>query len=467
MFNKIINHKYIIPFLIIIFFSTCDVILLLNKFWQGEFYAVDNVYFDTAIWKASRFQAPIVQHFALGRVNILGDHFHPTIFLLSPLYWFSSSPAVILVGMVLAYAASAVILAMTGYKLVKNKLIVNILLISYFLYIGTQNAFLYGFHELNLMPLFFSLVFYSLISGKNKLFWISISLLLLTKETMAPVMIGVGIYIFFWYPQKRKTAIFSIVLSVVYFLIVTRFVIPVFSGKFFYQNISHPNSVGEVFTHFFNPAEKRDVIFKTFASFGFLPIFNLPFLPIILQDLLIRFLFSPNWVVQYTINYHYNIVLAPMMFVSFIYMAAKIQTRKIGRMISTIFVFIGLLSSLIMFRQCPLRLVSNPFFYEQTAKTFEMRNFVNKVPVRGRIMAQNNLAYYFSHTDVFLFVMNEKEFNKIDPDIVVCDLTKGQFPKNYLPLTEREMGLFVKKLTQNHEYRLLYKEKSRYIFTKK
>lgn len=467
MFKKIISHKYLFPLLIIIFFSICDIVLLLNKFWQGEFYAVDNVFFDTALWKASRFQTPIVQHFVLGRVNILGDHFHPTIFLLSPLYWFSSSPAAILIGMVLVYAASAVILAITGYKLVKNKLIVNILLISYFLYIGTQNAFLYGFHELNLMPLFFSLVFYSLVSNKNKLFWISIVLLLLTKETMAPVVTGIGIFIFFGFPKKRKTAIFLIILSALYFLIITRFIIPIFSGRFIYQNISYPTSVSDALNKLVAPHEKLELMLITFSSFGFLPIINIFFLPIILQDLLIRFLFSPNWVVQYTINYHYNIVLAPMMFVAYIYLAAKIQTRKIGRIISIIFVFVGLLSSLIIFRKSPLRLVFNPEFYTQTAKTSEMSNFVKKVPVRGKIMAPNNLAYYFSHADVFLFVKTEKEFSKIDPDIVVCDLTTGQYPKNFFPLTEKEVRLFILKLTQNHKYKLTYKEGNRYIFYKK
>lgn len=467
MFKKIISHKYIFPLIIIIFFSICYIVLLVNKFWQGEFYTVDNVFFDTALWKASRFQAPIVRHFALGNINILGDHFHPAIFLMSPLYWLSSSPAIILIGMVIAYSASAVILTKIGYKLVKNKLIVNILLISYFLYIGTQNAFLYGFHELNLMPLFFSLVFYGLVFKKNKLFWISVALLLLTKETMAPVVIGIGIFIFFWFPKKRKAAIFLIFFSVLYFLIVTRFIIPFFSGKFIYQNIAYPISFAEGIKQLISPKEKLELMFVTFSSFGFLPLFNIVFLPIILQDLLIRFLFSPNWVVQYTINYHYNIVLAPMMFLSYIFLTSQVQKTRMGRTVVMFFACTGLLFSLLFFRQSAIRLVFSSAFYKQTGKTSGILNFVKKVSVQGKIMTQNNLAYYFSHTEVFLFVKSEKEFNKINPDIVVCDLTEGQYPKNFFPLTEKEVKLFVSKLIKNHKYRLAYKQRDQYIFIKK
>jgi uncharacterized membrane protein len=452
---------------IILFFSVCYIILLLNKFWQGEFYAVDNVFFDTAIWKVSQFQAPIVRHFLLGEINILGDHFHPTIFLMSPLYWFSSSQSIVLLGMVLAYSLSAVVLMKIGYRLIAHRMITNILLGSYFLYIGTQNAFLYGFHELNLMPLFFSLVFYALVFNKKKLFWISIILLLLTKETMAPIVIGIGIFIFFWYPEKRKTAIFLIIFSILYFLIVTRVVIPFFSGRFIYQQISHPNSIGEAISQYFNPIEKREVIFKTFSSFGFLPIFNLFFLPIILQDFLIRFLFSPNWVTQYTINYHYNIVLAPMMFLSFVYLAAKLQKSIIGKIIIFVSLAFGLIFSFILFKNSPLRLVFNPAFYKQTEKSSEMRKFVKKVPLKGKIMAPNNLAYYFSHQEVYLYVKNEKEFNKISPDVVIFDLSKGQFPKNFAPLTKKEVEMLILRFKENSKYRLSYKENDRYIFLKK
>jgi uncharacterized membrane protein len=456
-----------IALLIIVFFSVCYIILLLNKFWQGEFYAVDNVFFDRAIWKVSQFQAPIVRHFVLGEINILGDHFHPTIFLMSPLYWFSSSQSVVLLGMVLAYSLSAVVLMKIGYKLVANRIITNILLISYFLYIGTQNAFLYGFHELNLMPLFFSLVFYALVFNKKKLFWLSIFLLLLTKETMAPVVIGIGMFIFFWYPKKRKTAGFLILISILYFLIVTKVVIPFFSGRFIYQQISHPNSISEAISQFFNPIEKSEVIFKTFASFGFLPIINLFFLPIILQDFLIRFLFSPNWVTQYTINYHYNIVLAPMMFLSSIFLASKIQKNIIGKIVICLSAILSLYFSFIFFKQSPLRLVFNPAFYKQTKKTADIRNFVKKVPKKGKIMSPNNLAYYFSHQDVYLYTKNISEFNKINPDVVIFDLTKGQFSKNFAPLTENETRLFRLKIQENTKYRLSYKEKERSIFLKK
>src|SRR6185437_4980732 len=79
-------------------------IVSLNRFWQYEVSFVDFGQYDQAIWKVSRFQEPITYHFIYGRINVLGDHVTPTIFLISPLYWFTDRSEMILLVQALAVA---------------------------------------------------------------------------------------------------------------------------------------------------------------------------------------------------------------------------------------------------------------------------------------------------------------------------------------------------------------------------
>ena len=102
---------------IIILFTLSYILLTLNRYWQFEYFFTDNVYFDTALWKVASGLAPIVRHSALGQINILGDHFHPTIFLFSLLYLITSQQEIVFVGMSVVYGLGAIIGLAIGFKL--------------------------------------------------------------------------------------------------------------------------------------------------------------------------------------------------------------------------------------------------------------------------------------------------------------------------------------------------------------
>jgi len=46
---------------------------------------LDLAIFDNALWHYSRFETPVSP--IKGLPNVLGDHFHPIVVVLAPLYW--------------------------------------------------------------------------------------------------------------------------------------------------------------------------------------------------------------------------------------------------------------------------------------------------------------------------------------------------------------------------------------------
>src|SRR3990167_2552452 len=90
-----------------IIFGLVGSLVSLHRFWRYEVSYVDFGQYDQAIWKVSRFQEPTVNHFIHGKINVLGDHVTPSVFLISPLYWLTNKSEMILV-------VQAVVVALSG-----------------------------------------------------------------------------------------------------------------------------------------------------------------------------------------------------------------------------------------------------------------------------------------------------------------------------------------------------------------
>lgn len=469
LYSKTTTH-YLIGIGIIIFFTLAYIVLLLNKYWQFEYFFVDNVYFDTAIWKVAHLQAPIVNHTALGRINILGDHFHPAIFLFSLLYLITSRQEIIFIGMSIVYGLSAFLAMLVGFKLVKSKFIIYSLLIAYFLYMGTQNAMIYGFHELILMPLFFFLTLFFLFYKHERWYWAGLVFLLLTKESLAAVAITLGIFIIISLPRKRKIGIITIAVSLIYFFIVTHYVIPHFSGKYYYSESSVPKSFGKLAIKLIDPPEKISTFLISNSTFGFLPFLNIATLPMVLQDFFVRYIFAPEGSIQYRLVYHYNLGLVPILLFSSLWSIHKLQkNRKLVKLLPLIGV--AVLSFSIYYHRFsssrgPLLLVFNSEFYKSTRTNSYLWKLVDEVPRDGKIMTQNHLGLAFAHDDVYQMTVSHDYFEKIDPKYVVFDLRDGQNPNNYTPISETDTKNLKELLLDSWNYKISLQRGSFYIFKK-
>jgi len=148
--------------------------------------------FDQAIWHYSRLQ--MASNTISGYGNILAEHFHPILMLLAPAYWLAPRPETLLVIQAVLVSLSVV----PVYAFVKRRLgrpAATAWAAAYGVFWPLQRLIWFDFHEVAFAP---ALVAFAVDEADRRRwgrFWTAALLLLLVKEDMALVVIGLGVWL--------------------------------------------------------------------------------------------------------------------------------------------------------------------------------------------------------------------------------------------------------------------------------
>ncbi len=442
-------------------------ILVLLRFRQFEAYYFDHGLYDRAIWQVAHFQAPFIDHhFTNGPLLQLGDHFTPSMYLFSPVYWFTSSYEALLMINNLLVVLSAFVIFLIAKRHIKKSLMVFAIIFAYTMFVGMQNALISNFHpEISaLFPL--SLVFYFMDKRKWRWFWVFLIIMLGFKETFVALTVCLGIYL--WLKKDKKQGICVIIFAVLYYFFIVKLIIPrLINHPYYYPlNIKSLNPI-YLLGQFFAPEIKIRTLFISFATFSFLPMINLPFLPIVIQDYFLRFVIdgSPS---RIDLGLHYNAIPDLLMAVSSIYAVTVLsKIKNYQRFINLHAIAIVLLVSFYQYKlHGPLGLTYNPVFYTQTKNLDFLRVFVAKIPKdKSLVMTQNNLAAQMTHeTNVMLLRLN---YFRWMPDVIAIDVRDGQSANNYWPLPPEHFTKLYQILEHDPNYQKVSVTKNQIYYLKK
>ncbi|GAA1370939.1 DUF2079 domain-containing protein [Luteococcus sanguinis] len=192
---------------------------------------MDLAIFDQAVRALSQGEAPVSA--IKGGMNLWGDHFHPAIVLLAPLYWVFDDPRALLVAQAVMVAAAAAILVRSGQQTLgkhggraDGTAVTSGLCLGASM--GVQGALSFDFHEVALAAVPLALSMASLIAHRwTAAVWWSLPLVLV-KEDMGLYVIGIAL-VLAWYRQWRR-AVSLAVLALVWTFAVVRLVIPAIAG---------------------------------------------------------------------------------------------------------------------------------------------------------------------------------------------------------------------------------------------
>lgn len=462
-------HKHIefidilgVAFCIIFFLA--GTIVSLERFWQYEVSFVDFGQYDQAIWNISRFHEPITYHFEYGKINVLGDHVTPSVFLISPFYWFTNRSEMILVVQALAVALSGFFLYDLGKHILKNRFLSLSVLLCYFLFVGLQNAVITEFHELTVMTLPLLLTFWAVVKNKKILYFIALLVTLGCKEITFALGISIGIALFFLKKEWRKESIWTIIISVFWGIVAFKVIIPFFNhGNYLYVNNLPPGIFPKIFALVDDPL-KRHTLFFSFFSFSFLPFFAPHFWLAILQDYGARFI-PENFITRWDLGLHYNAQSAVLLAVSSIFGLRYLLRYTFIKKYSPILAALFIVNACILFRfvlHGPFLLAVNPAFYHHTKDFAFLDIMVAKIPKNASVMTQNNLATRFTHQNVRLLSIN---YSEVKPDYILMDMRKGQNPNDFFG-TKYSDQIFQNLLVDKNYY-VIYKTSDQYIFKRK
>lgn len=281
--------------------------------------AYDLGIFDQYEWSLSRFS--IGPNTVLRLPTALGDHFHPIVATLAPLYWIWSDPRMLLGAQaVLLAAASVPIFVWANERL--GILPALAFQVAYLVFWGVLGGDIFDFHEVAFAAPIVSIALYALLTRRDVLLVAMTVLALLTKEDLALTFAAIGVYVAVVQRRwKFGAAIFAGCIAA--FALLIKEILPAFAdrpyshwsytalgsgpGSALKHVVAHP--IDSVRT-FFSPATKRTALFNLFGTWLFLPLAS-PLLIVMIPTLAERFLSNtPSYWAQ---GFHYSLVIAPML----------------------------------------------------------------------------------------------------------------------------------------------------------
>ena len=312
----------------------------------------DMAIFTQAIWNST--QGDWFYSSIKGGISLMGDHFAPLLALIAIPYKLWPEPGLLLAIQAFSAVASVFPLARIVQRSGQSPswaVLYNLLLV---LYLPLRNSVRFDFHpEVVAMPfLFWAFAFLD----EKRMFLASLflALALMAKENVATVTFGFGVYAAFFAPQatpgnspasrpvvkigghdikhwvfRRPVRFWGIgwmVFSVIYFISVTKWLIPKISGApYFYLDANFDSLLhagwGPFLKHLFRPDALNylGAIFGPLAFTSFLaPVQFVLALPTLTQNILAR----PQIIFQYTAT------LTPFVFISSVMALAKVRSYR-------------------------------------------------------------------------------------------------------------------------------------------
>ncbi len=463
MLRKLLHHPkafYLyetIAVLCCVLFIVAGSLVALNRYWQYEVFYYDFGIYDQAIRHLAKFEPPVIEHYTVGGKIIWADHFHPGIMLLAPLYWITARSEGLLILQAIAIGISGYIIFRIAHLMLKQYLPSIAVLIAYLLFVGLQNAVITDFHEVAILTIPLSLAYWAILTGRKKWFVVFFILCISFKETLFLLGIGLSFFVFLYRPAWKKLAIITAISSTVYGLFIMKVLIPYLSGGM-YQYLEKYN-YGTIVKDLFVPVLKLKTVFNLFWSFLFLPLLYLPTLPIIILNLVPRFLSSaPS---RWDLGMHYNAEIAPTLAISVVLVLVTMQKRfsqKVIIAVSLMMILNSIFLHTYMFRG-PLAMAYNPAMYTHSSSFGFLDNLIDQVPPGKTVMTQNNLATRFTDRTLYLLRYNYEDYQ---PEYILMDMRDGQNANNFYGLNDPKKLLTI--IQTDPKYQLIYSTNEQFAF---
>lgn len=389
---------------------------VLNHMHLGT-YAYDLGIFDQVLWHYSRFEIP--ETTIVGLPTALGDHFHPILLLLTPLYWIWSDPKTLLIAQGVLIAASIVPVYVWCRDRV-GRLAAHLLAGAYVMFWGIHSAVAFDFHEIAFAPVLLASMLVCADRERWRAFAALLVAFLLVKENLALLVAFIGVYLAVR-GERRKGAAVAVV-GVAWFFLTTKLAIPWFGGgrefrHFRYQQFGSdlPAALWHMATH---PWTVVQIFFDQEAKIRTLALIVLPFLglflisplALLLIPLLAERMYSTNPFLWGT-SAHYSLVLAPILVMGaadglrrlprlrFVRSRPRLRALRTPRFALGAVVVILLLNAWAA-STFPLRALTQPSFYSSWPQDRIAQRMLALVPPDASVAAQSHFIPHLSEREL-------------------------------------------------------------------
>jgi len=422
-----INYKKIL-FLIVILYILIFSTLTILKHISFNSTAYDLGLYDQTIWGYSKGR---ILFNTVREINLLGDHVHPILFLIAPLYWIYPNVVMILIFQTICLALGAIPLFLITKKHLNEKAALMIV-ISYLFYPSLQYANLFDFHPISIAVPFLFLALYSLDQKKYKLMFASLFIAGLTKEYIPIFFITFGAYLFLIH-KKKSMGITSIIIGLAWLYINMNVIIPAFSpgGYLYIKGTSYfaliKSKILSIEGIKFLVTNKIPYFVLLFIPFG-LGIFSFIGFPILLLAIFnfaILIFFQP--IGLQGIIYHHPLQLMPFIITASVF-GIKKCSKKIKR-IAPLFILTTSILAFIFYGPFTI-LYDLSEFNPKSEYVNNGKEILSQIPKDASVVAPNWIIPHLSHREQVYtakhFLDNTTFTQKSPPpEYIVFDLSEA------------------------------------------
>lgn len=322
-------------------------IFLIRKH-DNLFTGYDLAIFDQAIWHMSRLEIP--QSTIRDVPWIFGDHFHPIITFLAPIYAIFPDARTLLAAQSLLLALGVVVIYLWARRANMLPLWAVILSFIYLTHPGIQGAANSEFHEIAFAPVLILAVFYNMRQRNWKLFFLFALLLLLVKEEFALWVAAIGVYLLVKEKQTRA-GLATIAGAVIYFVLAVAVIMPKlnYAGIGYAYGSLYPgfeNGFAQGVAHYLsNPGDAVKLVLQNpekWWTIGFYLLSLAPFLLFAIADII---LFIPALALRVFTSYkylsyaglYYNVVFTPLAMAVFFHFADRVGNNSLLQKLAKLF----------------------------------------------------------------------------------------------------------------------------------
>jgi uncharacterized membrane protein len=185
---------------VVLVLAILAIVALLSKvvqYYGFQIHDWDTGIYSNVIWNlisGNGFYSDVLNH------NHLGDHFSPIIALFAPFFIISPSPLWLLAAQGLAVGTTYVLLYFVAIKIFRDantsfaKALALLFVLWAFLYRPLTSALLFEFHPSTLATPLVAASVLALHHGSDRMLWLLVAVLLLSKESAPLAVLGLGCY---------------------------------------------------------------------------------------------------------------------------------------------------------------------------------------------------------------------------------------------------------------------------------
>lgn len=370
--------------------------------------AYDLGIFDQTIWGYSRFE--LLPNTVLRLPNALGDHFHPILMALAPVYWIWDDARALLVAQAALLALASVPIFLWARRML-GVVPAAAFQTAYLAFWAVLGGNIFDFHELAVAAPIVSFALYALVTQRTGLLLAMAGLGLLTREDLALTFAGIGVYLVLVQRRHRLGAALLAV-SVAWFVVAFKWLIPALAGRSYahwsYSGLgSGPGSAAlhlvlhplDSAKEFFTPRDKQIALFNLFVPWLGLPLLS-PLLIVMLPTLAARFFSDKpsHWAPQ---GFHYSLVLAPMLAFAAVDTAARLARLTAGRRRELLLLGlgVGVLWIGLYFSFVRLKPLDELRRYTSEPQIAAIRTCLRAIPADASVAATSALVPHLSHRE--------------------------------------------------------------------